>query len=123
MAKNKTKRKARIDFTDIDDVDCVLHAEMGLYSRAIGAKLGLSAGQAQHRVALGGASQARRDWRNGTSPLYRKLSNQVFKGNRESEQKRLVREYVKIRSKQIKERAEIVRQRRAKAKAKRKARS
>lgn len=110
----------KVDFSDINDVDATIHASMGLFSRAVGDKLGLSAGQAQYRINKGGASPARKQWREGSSPLYHMLSANVLKENRHSEKERLMAAYAKERDKQVKEKAAKVKALAAQAKARRK---
>lgn len=64
----------RVNFVENpDDAECYVGAVFGLYSRVIGDRTGLSAGQAQYRVHQSGGSQERRAWREGRSPWFKNV--------------------------------------------------
>ncbi len=59
------QHERRIDWTLARDIEVVAYASMGMFSRAIASKVGLTPGQAQYRVAVGDASILRKEFREG----------------------------------------------------------
>jgi len=60
----------RIDWTLARDIEVVAYASMGMFSRAIAKKVGLTPGQAQYRVSVGDASILRREFREGRGEAF-----------------------------------------------------
>jgi hypothetical protein len=80
----------RIDWTLARDIEVIALASMGMFSRAIGAKVGLSPGQAQYRVAVGDASVLRKEFREGRGDTFKMAHNIVSSAVIEAEQPRLM---------------------------------
>jgi len=70
------QRARRIDWTLAQDIEVVAYASMGMFSRAIAKKVGLTPGQAQYRVSVGDASILRREFREGRGDAF-SLAQQV----------------------------------------------
>lgn len=69
---------AKVDFqNNVDDLETATLAATGLYSRAIGKMVGMTACRAQYRVHKSGGSAERRAWREGTSPLFKQVMSVI----------------------------------------------
>ena len=96
----------RVNFvTNPDDAECYVGACAGLYSRAIGNKTGLTAGQAQYRIHASGGSAERRAWREGRSPWVGAFLKVVGPDVREHLEKVVVKELAHQKALQAKAKA------------------
>jgi hypothetical protein len=67
MAATKQKKRQRIDWGDLENIDCVHLANYGLHAKTIGKATGLSRGQIYYRAKQVGVRL--RDYRDGKGPV------------------------------------------------------
>jgi hypothetical protein len=91
---------AKVDFTNnVDDLEAATLAATGLYSRAIGKMVGMTAGRAQYRVHRSGGSEERRAWREGTSPLFKQVMSVIKTDVQERVKQRIAAAAQKLQAK------------------------
>ena len=75
-AEQAPKKVRRIDWSNPEDVRAVVIAKLGFSNNCVKEYCQLSDGQIGYRLKLAGSPKARKEFRDGTSPLARRVLKQ-----------------------------------------------